>query len=259
MLYTVGSCTGAPVWAESVQGVKKSKNALLQAQRTAALRVIRSYRTVSDMASLVLAKMPPVFLLANSRKRVSESRRSGNVPTKVEETRKVIRQWQHEWDSTDKAAWTKRLIPDLEKWWYRGPSQVSFHMTQALKNHGCFQKYLWSKKRAQSPACSHCSAEIDDAEHTIFECPFWDEARGELSQLLRRKPRPEDVADMLCRPTPEELPTDPKQRRRIQETASKMASTFTQMVECIMGRKEELERRSQSVPLAGAVAGAAAV
>jgi len=239
---------GAPVWAESVQGVLKSKNALLQAQRTAALRVIRSYRTVSDMASLVLAKMPPVFLLASSRQRIAEARKSGNVLTEAEETKEIIRQWQREWDSTDKAAWTKRLIPELDRWWYRGPNQVSFHMAQALTNHGCFQKYLWSRKRAQSPACCLCPAEIDDAEHTIFVCPFWDEAREELSQLLRRKPRPEDVADILCMPTTEELPMDPAQRRRVQEAAFKMTLAFSDMVENIMGRKEELERRRQGVP-----------
>ncbi|KAL4085178.1 hypothetical protein QTP88_027218 [Uroleucon formosanum] len=195
-------------------------------------RVIGSYRTVSDMASLDLAKMPPVFLLANSRKRIAESRNSGNVQSKADETREIIRQWQREWDSTKKAAWTKRLIPDLERWWYRGLSQ----------------------KRTQSPACSHCSAEVDDAEHTIFVCPFWDETRYELSQLLQRKPRPENVADMLCRPIIEKLPTDPIQRRRIQKAASRVASTLSQMVECIMGRKEELERIRQGVPLAAAVA-----
>jgi len=146
------------------------------------------------------------------------------------------------------ATWTKRLIPELERWWYRGPNQLSFHMTQALTNHGCFQKYLWSRKRAQSPACCHCPAEIDDAEHTIFVCPFWDEARRELTQLLRRKPSPEDVSQILCRPTSEELPRDPVQRRRIEVAASKMGAAFSDMVESIMSRKEELERRRQGVP-----------
>lgn len=117
-----------------------------------------------------------------------------------------------------------------------------------------FPKVPVVKKRTQSPACSHCSAEVDDAEHTIFVCPFWDETRYELSQLLRRKPRPEDVADMLCRPIIEKLPTDPIQRRRIQKAASRVASTLSQMVECIMGRKEELERIRQCVPLAAAAA-----
>lgn len=178
---------------------------------------------------------------------IAESRNTGNVLSKAD---------INVWDSTEKAAWTKRLIPDLERWWYRGASQVSFHMTRVLTNHGCFQKYLWSRKRAQSSACSHCSAEADDAEHTIFVCPFWDEARHELSQLFRRNPRPEDVADIMCRPANEVLPTDPIQRRRCQEAASRIDLTFSQMVECIMGRKEELERNGQGIPLAAAAAAA---
>jgi len=57
---------GAEVGADSVLEVQKSKNSLLQAQaqRCSALRVARCYRTVSDMASLVLARMPPVSLVA---------------------------------------------------------------------------------------------------------------------------------------------------------------------------------------------------
>jgi len=127
-------------------------------------------------------------------------------------------------------------------------------MAQALTNHGCFQKYLWEKKRAQSPGCVHCTAEVDDAEHTIFSCPFWEEARRELSRMLRRQTRPEDVMDILCGPEPEDMPDDPAQRRRIAEAASKMTSTFSSMVESIMGRKEELERSRQGAIGAAAVA-----
>jgi len=81
-----------------------------------------------------------------------------------------------------------------------------------------------------------------------FSCVLFGTKPDELSQLLRRKPSPEDEADILCRPTIEELPTNSVQRRRVQEAASKMASTFSDMVENIKGRKEELERRRQGVP-----------
>jgi len=237
---------GAPVWAESVQGVKKSEEALLKAQRIAALRVARCYRTVSDMASLVLAKMPPVSLLALSRKKMVESRKSGNVLSKTEATKEVIAKWQAVWDSTGKAAWTKRLIPDLARWWYRGPNQVSFHMAQALTNHGCFQKYLWEKARAQSPACVHCTAEEDDAEHTIFSCPFWVDARGDLTRSLGRPPRPEDVADLLCNPGLDDVPTERHLRARAIAAARRNSILFNEMVEAILGQKEILERTRQN-------------
>ncbi|XP_016656248.1 uncharacterized protein LOC107882433 [Acyrthosiphon pisum] len=166
---------GAQIWADTVRDVKKAENSLLMAQRVAALRIARCYRTVSDMAALVLARTPPASLLALERKRVGESRKTGVLVAKPVVREETIRQWQVHWDSTKKAAWTKRLIPDLQRWWHHGPRQVSFHMSQALSGHGCFQKYLWKRARATSPSCVHCQAALDDAEHTIFLCPFWND------------------------------------------------------------------------------------
>ncbi|CAI6371752.1 unnamed protein product [Macrosiphum euphorbiae] len=68
---------GAEVWSECVLETQKTKNVLLQAQRCAALRVARCYHTVSGLASLVLARMPPVVLQAIGRKRRAEVRKSG--------------------------------------------------------------------------------------------------------------------------------------------------------------------------------------
>jgi len=237
---------GASVWAESVQGVKKARNALSQAQRIAACRAIRGYRTVSDMASLVLAKMPPAHLLLLERRRIMEMKRSGVACSKAEQRRDTIKLWQSVWDSTDtKASWTKVLIPDVTRWWYHGPDEVTFNMAQALTGHGCFQKYLWKKNRALTPACVHCTAEMDSAEHTIFRCPFWEEDRAELRRSLGRRPEPKDVQDLLCRPNEEELPADAVLRRRVLERFRKQSNQFKQMVEEILSKKQTLERERQ--------------
>jgi len=236
---------GASVWADSVRGVRKPEEALLQAQRTAALRVARCYRTVSDMAALVLAKMPPAPLLAVSKKFMAKAKKSGNAISKAEADREVVRQWQALWDTTKKAAWTRRLIPDVRRWWHDGPRTVSFHMAQVLTGHGCFQRYLFSRARAHSPACVHCQAPEDDAEHTVFVCPFWDINRQQLSTRLGRPPCPEDVADLLCPPPPDVLPPDRQQRGRILAAAHANSNLFLTMVEEILSRKEELERIRQ--------------
>lgn len=236
---------GAVIWSERVLATQKSKNLLLQAQRVAALRVARCYRTVSDMASLVLARMPPVSLQAVSRRNTVMAKRTGTTPMKCEITAEIVRQWQELWDATTKAEWTKRLIPDLSRWWYHGPKTVSFHMAQALTGHGCFQKYLWQKKRQNSPECVHCSAANDDAEHTIFYCPEWDPARVELATSLRKAVRPEDVSYLLCGLDPGDLPDDPAQRKRLHAAATTHRQLFCNMVELIMGRKEEMERARQ--------------
>jgi len=62
------------------------------------------------MASLVLARMLPVPLLAQCRK-TAMAKKSGGMVYKPEAIADTVVQWQDLWDSTqDKAAWTKRLI-----------------------------------------------------------------------------------------------------------------------------------------------------
>jgi len=146
---------GAEIWSDSIIGTKKAKVTLSMAQRTAALRVARFYRTVSDMAALVLARMPPAHLLALKQKRISELRRSGAACSKAEQRRETVRQWQSVWESTTtKVSLTKVLIPDVIRWWYRGPKEVTFNMAQALTRDGCFQKYLWGKQGPDTIMCT---------------------------------------------------------------------------------------------------------
>lgn len=236
---------GAQVWADSAYGTEKAKSLLLQAQRCAALRVARCYRSMSDMAELLLAQMLTAPFLALERKTFAESKKAGSPSTKSDLRRETIRKWQSMWQTTTKAKWTRRIIPDVVKWWYHGPKSVSYHMSQAFSGHGCFQAYLSEKAIAASPACMHCLALHDDAEHTLFNCPFWDEARLKLLRSLGRLPRPEDVADLLCVPGQNELPTDPQQRSRILEAAVNNALLFTEMVEDILSQKESLKRMRQ--------------
>jgi len=236
---------GAPVWSDEVMGVKKYKHTLLQAQRCAALKVARCYRTVSDLVATVLARMPPVFLLAADRRSAAAAKKSRAGQARLGASG-IIEQWQALWDSTtSKAAWTIRLIPDLSRWWYNGPREVSFHMAQVLSGHGCFQNYLWVRGRVASPACVQCEAEIDDAEHTVFHCPFWDPARAELLLAIGRPIVPEDVMELMCGPEINQMPADRIRRRALQTAAKRHGDLFCSMVERIMGQKEEMERQRQ--------------
>jgi len=236
---------GADVWADEIQHVAKYRNLMLQSQRCAALRVARCYRTVSDMAALVLARMPPVTLQAVVRKRATALRHEGAVLTKQQKEDAMIGQWQEMWDVSTKAAWTKALIPDLRRWWSQGPREVSYHIAQALTGHGCFQSYLWRKGKAENPGCVHCPAVFDDAEHTLFACPFWDAARADVAAALRNPVGPEDVPYLLCGPDQQDLPEQPSQRRRLIEASKRHTELFQQMVETILSGKEELERQRQ--------------
>ena len=55
-----------PVWANALQTHPVQKNRFL-AQRSAALRIVSAYRTISTSAVLVLASVPPIDLLAEER------------------------------------------------------------------------------------------------------------------------------------------------------------------------------------------------
>jgi len=237
---------GAQAWSDTIQEARRPKEVLMQAQRTAALRIARCYRSVSDMAAMLLARVPPAPLLAAERRSAAVAKKTGMSRTKPELRMEVIRKWQTMWDATTKASWTKILIPDISRWWYHGPKSVTYHMSQALTGHGCFQKYLYKKKRAHSPECMHCHAPEDDAKHTIFDCPYWDDSRRQLSLSIGRNPVPEDVADLLCMPSTEELPRGQHRRDRVMEAANRNCLLFCRMVEDILGRKEDLERQRQA-------------
>lgn len=61
----------APIWADKATKSAICRNAMIRAQRIAALRVTRAYRIVSADAALFLAGPPPPRdLLALKRKRI---------------------------------------------------------------------------------------------------------------------------------------------------------------------------------------------
>ncbi|XP_046679030.1 uncharacterized protein LOC124366487 [Homalodisca vitripennis] len=80
---------------------------------------------------------------------------SGTVPIKLQVEKRIAkrkgvlyeeehytRQWQEAWSQdTGKAAWTKRLIPDIRPWISRTHGQCSYYLTQVLSGHGCFGYY----------------------------------------------------------------------------------------------------------------------
>ncbi|KAL4103526.1 hypothetical protein QTP88_018889 [Uroleucon formosanum] len=238
----------SPVWAVAAARAARNRVALSQAQRGAAIRVARCYRTVSDMAALVLARMPPAHLLADERRRIGERKQEPTTVAVVrrQEREATLREWQVIWDDTEKAAWT-RMIPDIRRWVYQ-PNQeaITFHMAQALTSHGCFQHYLWKRRRAGDPHCMHCGEPDDTVEHTLYNCPFWAEDRREMEQCIGRPLQPNDVPDIILGPEQELLPDDASRRRRIETMAEGLRLAFGRMVEAILGRKEDAERVRQA-------------
>jgi len=123
--------------------------------------------------------------------------------------------------------------------------ELTYHMMQVLSAHGCFRSYLRRFNRADDGYCSYCLDPDDDAEHTMFVCPRWEDERAPMERILRRPPHAGDVEDILCGTRPDELPDNPAALSRIADQAKTNRREFITMVETIMTAKEADEREEQ--------------
>ncbi|XP_046829264.1 uncharacterized protein LOC124428804 [Vespa crabro] len=89
---------GVEVWAEALQHEKYRKR-MATVQRRVALRIACSYRTVSEPAVLVLARVIPIDLLSQERQFVHQQK---SVLGKEEASRiarsSIIEAWQSRWE-----------------------------------------------------------------------------------------------------------------------------------------------------------------
>jgi hypothetical protein len=178
------------VWAEALQR-KNNTNALMRVQRRITLRVVSAYRTVSTEALQVLASSVPIDPMVEGRTNILEGKQA-----KSENTRRIRKKWQERWSNSTKGGWTRKLIPQIEPWLTRKHGQMDFHLTQALTGHGCFGAYLHRIGKADTPACWYFAEANDDAEHTVFVCPKWEDERKTFPKNASSDPR-ELIAAML--------------------------------------------------------------
>jgi hypothetical protein len=165
LLYGAEIWTGDPMYAKDVR-------VLIGVQRRVLIRVIVAYRTEAEAeAAQVIAGAPPVDLLATERALLGKAKETGL--TRAKARRRTEREWQRRWATGEKAAWTRELIPEIQKWTEREQGNVDFHLVQVLSGHGCFSSYLKRIGKSDTDKCWYCD-ERDDAEHTLFRCPKWD-------------------------------------------------------------------------------------
>ncbi|XP_018373067.1 PREDICTED: uncharacterized protein LOC108767600 [Trachymyrmex cornetzi] len=105
---------------------------------------------------------------------------------KVMEYEKAIETWKGELLSLSPSAPEYRvqeaLAEVLSGWISRGAGGLTFHMTQIITGHGCFQEY--EIRRAGSPACMHCVGAVDSARQTLEACPAWNVQRVTLKSIV---------------------------------------------------------------------------
>lgn len=170
---------GAPVWSSALN-TKRIASLIGGVQRRALLRIACAYRTVSYNALLTITGIPPITLLIQEREQLSRTKNGNDPIMKGRERLKTIKKWQELWDSnTTNAAWTKRLIPNLEPWVACRFRTLNFYLTQFLTGHGSFGSYTNRFKLTDNDTCIYCGA-VDSVEHTFYECVKWIPLRGSL-------------------------------------------------------------------------------
>ena len=190
---------GAPIWAPDLAASRRSRELLRGPWRKIAVRLIRGYRTVSHEAAGLLARLPPLELLAEAHARVYHDRAAlrrerGNLdPAAVELARLRAREavwesWEARLRELPRLAdhWTVgAILPVMKGWRDRCHGGSSYRATQVLTGHGCFGSYLRRIGKQATARCYHCpdgqgEHREDSARHTLLECAAWNEERGAL-------------------------------------------------------------------------------
>lgn len=78
----------------------------------------------------------------------------------------------------------RAIEPILDQWLDRPHGELSFHATQLVAGHGCFQTYLHRIAKAETATCVFCEREDDSPDHTLQSCENWSEQRELLISLI---------------------------------------------------------------------------
>ena len=185
---------GAPIWAQGTQMTKKNRDTLRRMQRRMAIRLSRSYRTISTEVAFTLAGLIPFDLLAEGMaeaywgSRYSDDEGSQDSPAEDPELLKTQARvrakemWKQE--LLHCRANEKRVVATIihswDDWAEIGPTLLTYRITQTITGHGCFGKYLQRIGVEETPVCHHCGAESDTAQHTVEACEAFETQRRDL-------------------------------------------------------------------------------
>jgi len=108
-----------------------------------------------------------------------------------------ITQWESEWQSTLKGEVTKSFFPTVREGTKRNISLTS-NVTTLLTGHGKLRSYFYRFKILDNPICP-CDADLQNADHIIYECNKFAAERNALVNSIRSKAEkwPATKSDLL--------------------------------------------------------------
>ena len=188
---------GAPVWAGDLEGCRVGRDLLAKVHRRAVLRAVRAYRTVSRAELSALGGSPPFHLLAEMEAEVYfashdlSGARDPQAPlgsdARDQARRRMGVKWI-EWLSLPEYREGRvvgALLPILAEWVGRRYGRLTFRLTQVITGVGCFGDYLCRIGREATSQCHSCGRGVQDsADHTLMDCPEWQDDRRVLRLQL---------------------------------------------------------------------------
>ncbi|XP_017783260.1 PREDICTED: uncharacterized protein LOC108567356 [Nicrophorus vespilloides] len=154
---------------------------------------IRAAETTTAVSRLMHNKAGPKSSKSRSSGTIYYARQRG--ATKADARARLLQKWQDKWHRSEKEAWTRRLIPQIEPWLSRKHGEKTFHLSQAPSGHGCFGKYLHFIARRKTKGAGTVRSTI------ALRCCRWvgrkheAEAAAELGVLLE----PENVISKMLK------------------------------------------------------------
>lgn len=149
---------------------------------------------MSAEAISVLARIPPIFLLAEER----YPRRQSTTFKKGQIREDTIQMWQTQWSNTENSAWTRQLIEEIKPWVNRMRGAVDYYITQAFTGHDCFKSYLKRIGKTLDDKCWYCE-ENNDACHTVFYCERWNENRLQVAKIINQWLHKGNLVDVMIK------------------------------------------------------------
>ena len=130
-------------------------------QRRIALRVISGYRSISLGATLLLAGMAPIWLLAKERANVWERQQREDETTtllhiKIEAQEALVREWQGEWSAYPQGDGHTRLLGTSKS----GRLEITEDSITGLRRHSV-------DMGASAPTCSTIKSEVIQPARTV--------------------------------------------------------------------------------------------
>lgn len=193
----------APLWCQAVLKSQSKQKLFKDIVRRTCTRVVCAYRTTAADAVMLLAGLPPVHLLTESREnifnRIKLARHRGDYSKRImltirnEEKNILNGKWKRflKFRTQYGRRTIQPILPYFEEWINREFGYLNYKTTQLLTGHGCFRTFLKRIGKKESAICFHCLEDVEDTpEHTIFNCFAWKESRdimfettGQLSSL----------------------------------------------------------------------------